>query len=78
MFARLSDYIEGDLDPEMCEQFEKHFTGCEPCEAFLETLKSTVEQTRKLSSPAADPKLAVELRTKLVADFQRALAAAQR
>jgi hypothetical protein len=78
LFAKLSDYLEGELDPEMCEKFEKHFTGCKPCQAFLETLKATVEQTRKMPNPAANPELAAELRKKLTADLQRAIAAAQR
>lgn len=77
MFAKLSDYVEGELDPAMCENIQKHMSGCKPCEAFLETLKTTIERTHSLPGPAADSKLAAELRKKLITQFQQAMAATQ-
>ena len=39
---RLSEYIDAELDPSLCEEIESHMAGCNPCVAFLNTLKKTV------------------------------------
>jgi len=38
----LSSYIDAELDPSLCEEIERHMAGCNPCVAFLNTLKKTV------------------------------------
>lgn len=38
----LSEYIDAELDPSLCEEIESHMAGCSPCVAFLNTLKKTV------------------------------------
>jgi len=38
LFAKLSDYFDGQLDPGRCDDIEKHMDGCDPCKAFLESL----------------------------------------
>ncbi len=48
IFARLSEYIDGELDPDICAQLETHMDDCPPCEAFLESLRRTVSLTREL------------------------------
>ncbi len=42
ILERLSEYIDEDLDPGICDEIEKHMDGCSPCIAFLNTLKKTV------------------------------------
>src|ERR1051326_3385944 len=49
MFAELSDYLDDQLDASLCEEFERHMAGCKPCQAFIATLKSTIEQCRQFS-----------------------------
>lgn len=43
LFAQLSDYIDGDLDPGICEEIDRHMEGCDPCVAFVESLRRTVK-----------------------------------
>lgn len=43
MFAALSQYVDGDLDASFCKELEEHMRGCDPCEAFLATLRKTVK-----------------------------------
>lgn len=38
----LSAYIDAELDPSLCDEIEQHMQGCNPCVAFLNTLKKTV------------------------------------
>jgi RNA polymerase sigma-70 factor (ECF subfamily) len=47
IFARLSDYLDGEIDRGTCEELEKHMSGCAPCEAFLSSLRATVQQCRQ-------------------------------
>jgi RNA polymerase sigma-70 factor (ECF subfamily) len=74
MFAELSNYLDEQLDDSLCEELERHLKGCEPCEAFLSSLKVTVERCRR--SPAERParEKAVELRRKVLADYERMVA----
>ncbi len=43
IFARLSEYLDGELDVTICTQLEGHMDDCEPCQRFLASLKSTVD-----------------------------------
>jgi len=43
IFEKISDYIDKDLDPELCDQIEEHIKGCIPCVAFINTLRKTVD-----------------------------------
>lgn len=42
MFARLSEYIDGELPDDLCARIERHMGDCTPCERFLESLRRTV------------------------------------
>lgn len=42
IFENLSAYIDEELDPDLCGEIEDHVKGCNPCVAFLNTLKKTV------------------------------------
>jgi RNA polymerase sigma-70 factor (ECF subfamily) len=74
MFAELSNYLDEQLDDSMCEQLEQHMEGCEPCQAFLATLQSTIDQLRR--APADQPRapLAAKLRRDLLSQFPASVA----
>ncbi len=74
MFAELSDYLDEQLDDSLCEKFERHMAGCAPCEAFIATLKATIEQCRKSAGDCA-PHEAAKLRRELMEKYYRANAA---
>jgi len=48
LFERLSDYLDGELEAEVCSKLDLHLSGCPPCRAFLESLRRTVALTRDL------------------------------
>jgi RNA polymerase sigma-70 factor (ECF subfamily) len=74
MFAELSNYLDEQLDDSLCEELERHLIGCEPCQAFLSTLKATVEQCRRSPTESPDRETAAELRRKVLADYERLVA----
>lgn len=43
IFASLSEYLDQELDPGLCETLEGHLEGCPPCQAFLDALRVTVD-----------------------------------
>ncbi len=42
MLGNLSDYIDGDLEAELCAEIEQHLAGCNNCRIVVDTLKRTV------------------------------------
>jgi anti-sigma factor RsiW len=41
----LTDYLDGELEPESQSQLDLHFKKCPPCVTFLETFRATIELT---------------------------------
>jgi RNA polymerase sigma-70 factor (ECF subfamily) len=74
MFAALSDYLDGLVAGVGRREMEKHLHDCEPCVAFLDSLKSAVKQCRSYQ-PSCDAKNAAHLRRDLVRQYQAATAA---
>lgn len=67
ILEKLSEYIDEDLDPSMCDQIEEHMSGCSPCVAFVNTLKKTVKLVNTAGNEVIVPE---EVRGKLH-DFLR-------
>ncbi len=74
LFAALSDYMDGVIDDAMCDQMDRHLHDCEPCQAFLSSLKNAVAQCRTYAPPC-DATRAEELRRQLLPKYRQAMAA---
>jgi RNA polymerase sigma-70 factor (ECF subfamily) len=70
MFAELSNYLDDELDDSLCEELEKHMEGCEPCKAFLSSLKESIQKCRAAPNESPDPNLTAKLRRELMAEYQ--------
>ena len=42
LLKQLNDYVDGDLDPQVCEQFEQHMVGCNPCQVVVDNIRKTI------------------------------------
>jgi anti-sigma factor RsiW len=71
LFERLSEYVDGELSREICEEINRHMEGCEPCVAFAKTLKKTADLCRRLPSHPIPPEVAADLRTFLTAHLPK-------
>ena len=49
MLGNLSDYIDGDLQADLCAQIEDHMKTCENCRVVVNTLRKTVELYERCS-----------------------------
>jgi len=43
ILEKISEYLDKELDPAICKEIENHVKDCEPCIAFVNTMKKTVE-----------------------------------
>ena len=48
LFAKLSEYIDKELDTPTCKHIEAHIRACKPCQVCLGTLKQTVDLCKRL------------------------------
>ena len=42
LLAMLNEYVDGTVDPAVCEQFEKHLAGCNPCQVVVDNIHQTI------------------------------------
>jgi len=42
MLGSLSEYVDGELDEELCSALEHHLEDCEDCRIVVDTLRKTV------------------------------------
>jgi anti-sigma factor RsiW len=40
---KISEYLDGGLDPEMVSELERHLAHCEDCRVIVDTTRKTVE-----------------------------------
>ncbi len=62
LLGSLSEYIDGELNPELCQEIEKHLAGCENCRVVLNTTKRTIDLVQ---APAEKTDLPDEVRERL-------------
>lgn len=42
LLASLSEYLDGMLETELCQEIERHMSGCEDCRIVVDTLRKTL------------------------------------
>ena len=42
MLAMMNEYVDGTVDPAICEEFEKHMAGCNPCQVVVDNIRKTI------------------------------------
>jgi len=77
LFANLSEYLDGRIEPVTCDQMRAHIEGCPSCVAFLHDLRAAIDRCRALEVPC-DPAVAPRLRTILTREYLRLLVAPER
>jgi anti-sigma factor RsiW len=50
LLASLSEYIDGDLDPELYRELKEHLTECDDCRIVVNTTQKTIELYQEDSS----------------------------
>jgi len=62
LFAALSDYIDQELDPSVCEELQAHLGDCSPCQAYLASLEETVRRCKRHCTEEVKAKIRAQIR----------------
>jgi anti-sigma factor RsiW len=62
LLSSLSEFVDGELDPVLCDEIERHMADCENCQIVINTLKKTVELYHETIETPAIP---ADVRTRL-------------
>jgi len=73
LFANLSEYLDGRVEPLSCNEMRAHIEACPSCVAFLRDLRTAIDRCRSLEIPC-DPAVAPRLRAILTREYLRMLA----
>lgn len=71
LISNLSDYIDGELDAETCDELERHLAGCNNCRLMVDTMKMTVKLCRDGVCEDLPPALQSKLDDKLVERWKK-------
>ena len=55
LLGSLSEYLDGELQAELCTQIEEHLKGCSDCRIVVNTLRKTIEIFEQAQPPSALP-----------------------
>lgn len=54
-FERISEFLDGELDRDLCAKIESHLQDCPECRKCLESLRRTIELCRRMAEEEIDP-----------------------
>ena len=57
----LNTYIDGEIDPELCAEIEKHLGQCKNCSIMVDTMRKTVKLCREGKAEPLPPSLEAKL-----------------
>lgn len=55
LLSSLSDYLNGELEQELCAKIERHMSGCENCRIVVDTLRKTIYLYKVNAEPPEVP-----------------------
>jgi RNA polymerase sigma-70 factor (ECF subfamily) len=70
LFANLSEYLDGRVEPLTCEQMRGHIEACPSCVSFLRDLRAAIDRCRSMDIPC-DSAVAPRLRAILTREYVR-------
>jgi len=53
LLSTISEYVDGSLGPEFCEELELHLAECENCHIVVDTLRKTISLYRQTADETA-------------------------
>jgi len=42
LLKAMNDYVDGKVDPAICDEFEAHLAGCNPCQVVVDNIRQTI------------------------------------
>ena len=76
LFANLSEYLDGRVEPRTCAEMSAHIDSCPACVVFLRDLRSAIDRCRSLEVDC-DPRVIERLRATLTREYLHLTASAE-
>jgi len=57
LLATLNQYVDGELEPTICESFQEHLSGCNPCQIVVDNIRRTIKLYKNDSQYELPPEL---------------------
>jgi anti-sigma factor RsiW len=54
LLGSLSDYVDGTLSEELCEEINRHVTECQDCHVVVDTLRKTISLYHESAADAVE------------------------
>ena len=54
LLGYLSDYVDGDLSQDLCDEIENHLAGCQDCTIVVDTLRKTISLYHSAAAEAVE------------------------
>lgn len=67
LLGALSEYLDGELESQLCAELEAHLVGCKKCRVVVDTLRRTVSLYQEVEQDEALP---VGVRERLLHSLQ--------
>lgn len=67
LLAMLNEYVDGTVDPAICQEFEKHMAGCNPCQVVVDNIRRTI----KLYKQGQEVELPLDFKNRLHSALRR-------
>jgi len=61
LLKTLNEYVDGTIEPGVCEQFQQHLAGCNPCQIVIDNIRKTIQ----LYKDGVPCDLPIQFRTRL-------------
>jgi anti-sigma factor RsiW len=74
VFARLSEFLDGELPECDCQEIERHIADCPPCVDFVRSLRESIEASHHFHGSERVPSVPAEVQNRLKAAWAAALA----
>lgn len=55
LLESLSDYVDGELEEQLCAELERHLESCENCQIVVDTLRRTVSLYKVINAESEMP-----------------------
>ena len=64
-FERISEYLDGELNDDICREIENHFRQCPECRECVDSLRKSIELSKKAAEEEITPDMRDHLRAAL-------------
>jgi anti-sigma factor RsiW len=64
-FERISEYLDGELNDDICREMENHLRHCPECRKCVDSLRKSIELCKKAAEEEITPDMRGRLRAAL-------------